>query len=173
MPRAHATRSERNLLYEELMCKPSALAPQAGAAVSAAVKRVVAPTGPHLLAGKVVAGFGRGSKQLGWPTANLCPSAFEKKLDDDMEGVYAGWVRIVDPSLSGDNTRVHKVCWRGCSNPAHSSCKSSVIECGHVYRLTHDSPLRRRSSRLVGIRSSRMRRRPSRPTSVTSNAAKC
>eukprot|EP00954_Amorphochlora_amoebiformis_P011199 876679-Amorphochlora_amoeboformis.AAC.1 len=46
--------------------------------------------------GKVVKGFQRGSKLLGWPTANLDPKAFENKIDHLDQGVFktalsVGW----------------------------------------------------------------------------------
>mmetsp|Transcript_14676 Transcript_14676/g.20545 ORF Transcript_14676/g.20545 Transcript_14676/m.20545 type:complete len:163 (-) Transcript_14676:125-613(-) len=46
------------------------------------------------LKGKVVKGFQRGSKLLGWPTANLDPAAFKGKVDDLGEGVYFGFAKI-------------------------------------------------------------------------------
>eukprot|EP00472_Partenskyella_glossopodia_P012118 CAMPEP_0197522140 /NCGR_PEP_ID=MMETSP1318-20131121/7326_1 /TAXON_ID=552666 /ORGANISM="Partenskyella glossopodia, Strain RCC365" /LENGTH=150 /DNA_ID=CAMNT_0043074405 /DNA_START=119 /DNA_END=571 /DNA_ORIENTATION=+ len=46
------------------------------------------------LKGKVVKGFQRGSKLLGWPTANLDPKAFEGKVDHLGEGVYFGLAKI-------------------------------------------------------------------------------
>jgi len=63
------------------------------------VERVCRPIGPFRLTGKVVQGFQRGSKQLGWPTANLDPSAFEHSLDDNEEGVYVGWATVDDDRL--------------------------------------------------------------------------
>ena len=45
---------------------------------------------PIRLAAGVVAGFGRGSKQLGVPTANLCPRELEPELRGLPEGVYCG-----------------------------------------------------------------------------------
>eukprot|EP00466_Bigelowiella_natans_P006184 jgi/Bigna1/91320/estExt_fgenesh1_pg.C_960054 len=47
-----------------------------------------------LLTGKVVKGFQRGSKLLGWPTANLDPKAFHGKVDHLEEGVYFGYAKI-------------------------------------------------------------------------------
>ena len=34
--------------------------------------------------------------QLGWPTANLDPAAFESTLDSEEEGVYVGWATLED-----------------------------------------------------------------------------
>ena len=75
---------------------------------AAAVTRVTEAVGPHRLAGAVVAGFQRGSKQLSWPTANLDPRAFETRLDAATEGVYIGWAAIGDPTLPPESQAVHK-----------------------------------------------------------------
>ena len=48
-----------------------------------------------IVRGKVVHGFGRGSKQLGFPTANLDSleaKAFAAKYST---GIYAGWAKVV------------------------------------------------------------------------------
>lgn len=71
------------------------------------LERSVAAVGPYRLAGKVVEGFKRGSRDLGWPTANLDPAAFETKLDKEQEGVYLGWAAVEeDGVLLGG--KVHK-----------------------------------------------------------------
>mmetsp|Transcript_63218 Transcript_63218/g.105203 ORF Transcript_63218/g.105203 Transcript_63218/m.105203 type:complete len:218 (+) Transcript_63218:86-739(+) len=52
------------------------------------------------LSGPVANGFGRGSRKLGFPTANLPCSLFQDSLEELETGVYVGWA-----SLRGD---VHK-----------------------------------------------------------------
>ncbi|GLC66519.1 hypothetical protein PLESTF_000439300 [Pleodorina starrii] len=52
--------------------------------------------------GKVVKGFGRGSKELGIPTANLDPAAVAAALAEAVTGIYAGWARL------GSSPEVHK-----------------------------------------------------------------
>lgn len=47
-----------------------------------------------LLSGAVVKGFGRGSKELGIPTANLDVDALGPFLDAVEPGVYFGWASI-------------------------------------------------------------------------------
>jgi len=47
--------------------------------------------GPSRLQAPVVSGFGRGSAQLGFPTANLCPSHLAPALAALPRGVYYGW----------------------------------------------------------------------------------
>ncbi|XP_029039892.1 riboflavin kinase [Osmia bicornis bicornis] len=49
---------------------------------------------PYFLSGLVVKGFGRGSKSLGIPTANLEDKVVEALPDDFNTGVYYGWASI-------------------------------------------------------------------------------
>lgn len=48
------------------------------------------PRAPIRLSGSVVTGFGRGSKQLGVPTANLPPEPLAAELKELPAGVYFG-----------------------------------------------------------------------------------
>ncbi len=48
------------------------------------------PRAPICLSGPVIAGFGRGSKQLGVPTANLPPEPLAEELAGLPAGVYFG-----------------------------------------------------------------------------------
>ena len=49
---------------------------------------------PLRFAAPVVTGFQRGSKQLGWPTANLQNTpAVQAALEQAIPGVYCGWAR--------------------------------------------------------------------------------
>lgn len=50
------------------------------------------PAAPIHLAGAVASGFGRGSRQLGVPTANLPPEPLAAELAGLSDGVYFGWV---------------------------------------------------------------------------------
>eukprot|EP01123_Difflugia_compressa_P012899 TRINITY_DN5728_c0_g1_i1.p1 TRINITY_DN5728_c0_g1~~TRINITY_DN5728_c0_g1_i1.p1 ORF type:complete len:150 (-),score=26.94 TRINITY_DN5728_c0_g1_i1:165-614(-) len=50
---------------------------------------------PIYMKGKVIKGFGRGSKELGYPTANLEPSAFEH-LSGHTLGVFYGLAQVDD-----------------------------------------------------------------------------
>ncbi|CAH0731888.1 unnamed protein product, partial [Brenthis ino] len=57
---------------------------------------------PLLLKGKVVKGFGRGSKDLGCPTANY-PREVAQSLPKDLKpGVYYGWAKV-------DEGPIHKM----------------------------------------------------------------
>ncbi|KAJ8663129.1 hypothetical protein O0I10_001306 [Lichtheimia ornata] len=53
---------------------------------------------PHSISGTVVRGYGRGSKELGIPTANLSDDAIEAMCTDFTSGIYYGWVQIGDKS---------------------------------------------------------------------------
>mmetsp|Transcript_41943 Transcript_41943/g.139061 ORF Transcript_41943/g.139061 Transcript_41943/m.139061 type:complete len:171 (+) Transcript_41943:89-601(+) len=93
-----------------------------------AVQRVIDPVGPHRLTGKVVEGFKRGSKQLGWPTANLDPAAFESRFDASTEGVYVGWAAIRDPTLPEEAQAVHKAVLSMGWNPTYTDVKQRTVE---------------------------------------------
>ena len=57
------------------------------------------PTGaPFLLTGAVIAGYGRGSADLGVPTANLPPGPLAATLASRPAGVYFGYARLEDPA---------------------------------------------------------------------------
>ncbi|KAJ2753741.1 riboflavin kinase [Coemansia pectinata] len=49
---------------------------------------------PIFVEGAVIKGFGRGSKQLGIPTANLPSDAVKLALTDIPIGVYYGWAQV-------------------------------------------------------------------------------
>jgi len=77
------------------MEKPDKNAEEKDSKSEMAVTRVMKALSSNiLLTGKVVKGFQRGSKLLGWPTANLDPKAFQGKVDHLEEGVYFGYAKI-------------------------------------------------------------------------------
>ncbi|CAI2190156.1 6889_t:CDS:2 [Funneliformis geosporum] len=49
---------------------------------------------PIKMKGEVIQGFGRGSKELGIPTANLQEAATEALCKDVETGIYLGWVQV-------------------------------------------------------------------------------
>lgn len=49
---------------------------------------------PIALVGEVVPGFGRGSKELGIPTANLDPATLGPAMDGVVPGIYCGWASV-------------------------------------------------------------------------------
>ena len=56
----------------------------------------------YRLKGKVVHGFGRGSKMLGFPTANLDPCAFRDTMVGVERGVYVGFAKVRRVTGTGD-----------------------------------------------------------------------
>lgn len=98
-----------------------------GSSAAMPLQRVIEPFGPYRLCGRVVVGFQRGSKQLGWPTANLDPDAFESKFDAETEGVYVGWAAIGDPSLPPEARAVHKAVLSMGWNPTYTDVKQRTI----------------------------------------------
>lgn len=74
---------------------------------------------PHFAAGTVVKGFGRGSKELGIPTANFEPHVV-KELPVELEtGVYFGWAQI-------DNGAIHKMVMSVGWNPYYKNVEKSM-----------------------------------------------
>ncbi|KAM7192892.1 putative riboflavin kinase [Rhypophila sp. PSN 637] len=85
--------------------------PAAAAAVTAGRPAIVGPsTGPeppfpYRMEGKVISGFGRGSKELGIPTANLPVDENASTggwITDIPSGVYFGWASLALPSSHPD-----------------------------------------------------------------------
>jgi riboflavin kinase len=60
--------------------------------------------------GTVVKGFGRGSRQLGIPTANIDPSGSAEQLQGLCNGVYFGWAQLDAPAgWAAEDSEVHKM----------------------------------------------------------------
>ncbi|KAL1897784.1 riboflavin kinase [Ceratocystis pirilliformis] len=58
---------------------------------------------PLKMEGKVISGFGRGSKELGIPTANLpVESSVTSWIEDKTSGVYFGWASLLLPDTHPD-----------------------------------------------------------------------
>ncbi|XP_050034819.1 riboflavin kinase isoform X1 [Dermacentor andersoni] len=74
---------------------------------------------PLFLRGTVVKGFGRGSKQLGIPTANFSQELVSKIPAELDCGVYYGWASVNDGPV---NKMVMSVGW----NPYYKNEKKSV-----------------------------------------------
>jgi riboflavin kinase len=65
---------------------------------------------PLPLESSVVTGFGRGSRQLGVPTANMDPRPLAEQLQQLPRGVYFGWAQLdPPPGWPADDARVHKM----------------------------------------------------------------
>mmetsp|Transcript_19252 Transcript_19252/g.67993 ORF Transcript_19252/g.67993 Transcript_19252/m.67993 type:complete len:210 (-) Transcript_19252:143-772(-) len=65
------------------------------AASAGAIARGVRPIPPVFLEGEVVHGFGRGSRVLGIPTANLPDEVVKTKASHVKPGVYFGWAVVI------------------------------------------------------------------------------
>ncbi|MEW5305405.1 MAG: hypothetical protein WDW38_011321 [Sanguina aurantia] len=65
--------------------------------------------------GPVVRGFGRGSKQLGIPTANVDTTALASALSQAVTGIYAGWASV------GDSAETYKMVMSIGWNPYFKS----------------------------------------------------
>ncbi|XP_062497736.1 riboflavin kinase-like [Pezoporus occidentalis] len=74
---------------------------------------------PYFCRGEVVKGFGRGSKELGIPTANFSEQVVESFPSDISTGVYYGWACV-------GNGDVHKMVLSIGWNPFYKNIKKSV-----------------------------------------------
>lgn len=77
------------------------------------------PMEPWYMGGPVIKGFGRGSKVLGIPTANLPTSAFASQLAEHVCGIYIGWAGL---SNRGVYKMVMSVGW----NPFFDNSQKTV-----------------------------------------------
>ena len=85
---------------------------------------------PWRIRGPVVRGFGRGSRELGIPTANLAPEALRGALGEAVTGIYAGWASV------GAEARVYKFAMSVGWNPVFAN-KVRVRGMGEVVRGAH------------------------------------
>uniref|UniRef100_H2SAM8 Riboflavin kinase n=1 Tax=Takifugu rubripes TaxID=31033 RepID=H2SAM8_TAKRU len=74
---------------------------------------------PYFCRGEVIRGFGRGSKELGIPTANFPDSVVDNLPADISTGIYYGWA-----SLS--NGDVYKMVMSIGWNPYYKNTKKSM-----------------------------------------------
>ncbi|XP_016409042.1 riboflavin kinase-like isoform X1 [Sinocyclocheilus rhinocerous] len=74
---------------------------------------------PCFCRGQVVRGFGRGSKDLGIPTANFPESVVDNLPADISTGIYYGWARM-------DNGDIHKMVMSIGWNPYYKNTKKSM-----------------------------------------------
>eukprot|EP01069_Polyplicarium_translucidae_P003710 Polyplicarium_translucidae@DN2388_c0_g1_i1.p1 len=84
---------------------------------------------PVLFSGKVVVGFGRGSAQLGIPTANLDCQATSARLP--LPGVYFGWA-----SVRGAAVCTHEMVMSSGYNPYFDNAEVTVEP--HIFHLEGD-----------------------------------
>ncbi|KAK3844830.1 MAG: riboflavin kinase [Linnemannia gamsii] len=62
---------------------------------------------PIKMNGTVIKGFGRGSKELGIPTANLPEEAMAAQEDKMVTGIYYGWAQVVVRTTPQDRLHPH------------------------------------------------------------------
>lgn len=74
---------------------------------------------PYFCRGEVIRGFGRGSKELGIPTANFPTSVVEHLPADISTGIYFGWASV-------DNGPVHKMVMSIGWNPYYKNTMKSM-----------------------------------------------
>ncbi|XP_029366817.1 riboflavin kinase [Echeneis naucrates] len=74
---------------------------------------------PFFCRGEVIRGFGRGSKELGIPTANFPDSVVENLPSDINTGIYYGWACV-------GNGDVHKMVMSIGWNPYYKNTKKSM-----------------------------------------------
>ncbi|MBA0745627.1 hypothetical protein Gogos_008198 [Gossypium gossypioides] len=82
------------------------------------------PTEPWYISGPVIKGFGRGSKVLGIPTANLSPKGHSILLSEHPSGVYFGWAGL---STRGVYKMVMSIGWNPYFNNAEKTIVSAII----------------------------------------------
>ncbi|KAK9064228.1 hypothetical protein SSX86_015608 [Deinandra increscens subsp. villosa] len=77
------------------------------------------PVEPWRVGGSVIKGYGRGSKMLGIPTANLSVERYATELSEHPAGVYFGWAKL---STRGFYKMVVSIGW----NPYFSNTEKSI-----------------------------------------------
>ncbi|KAF2074238.1 hypothetical protein CYY_004448 [Polysphondylium violaceum] len=77
---------------------------------------------PLFLKGTIIKGFGRGSKELGIPTANLPVEEYEDILKDIPVGVYYGWANVEGLN----NNQVYSMAMSIGWNPFYKNTKKTV-----------------------------------------------
>jgi FAD synthase len=87
---------------------------------------VIVQSAPLRIEGPVVKGFQRG-RELGWPTANVDPKAWNNDLDLP-EGVYFGWAAIAS------DHEVRKAVLSIGKNPTFGNKAVSLVILYHIER---------------------------------------
>lgn len=75
---------------------------------------------PYFASGEVVEGFGRGSRELGIPTANYPEHVIDQLPDEYINGVYYGWAQV-------DHGPVYKMCMSIGNNPYYNNTKRTMV----------------------------------------------
>jgi riboflavin kinase len=77
--------------------------------------------------GTVVRGFGRGSKELGIPTANLDAAAVRGALAEAVTGIYGGWARVGGDGEERIYPMVMSVGWNPVFNNKEKTCEPWIL----------------------------------------------
>lgn len=107
---------------------------------------------PLHLSSTVVIGFGRGSKQLGVPTANMDPAPLEQQLQQLPQGVYFGWAQLDPPQGSpAADAAVYKMVMNVGRRPTVNPGGLQQVYCGDCMVLdkVHSSSSSRAARLLV------------------------
>ncbi|KAK9801316.1 hypothetical protein WJX73_001200 [Symbiochloris irregularis] len=95
--------------------------------------------GPVKLWGDVAPGFGRGSRKLGTPTANLPPEPLAQEIDGLPLGVYFGWARLqAGPEHPPDDSAVHPMVMNIGRNPTVQDEGAITIELHLLHKFARD-----------------------------------
>jgi riboflavin kinase len=94
------------------------------------VVAAMVPLDPIYIQGEVKHGFGRGSKLLGFPTANV-DIAQAPGMDQAAMGVYCGWGQVADGPLL---PAVVSVGW----NPTFHDLQTKALEVYFIHQFPHD-----------------------------------
>ncbi|KAL0039683.1 hypothetical protein WJX77_005068 [Trebouxia sp. C0004] len=95
--------------------------------------------GPVQLHGDVISGFGRGSRQLGFATANLPPKALAMELEGLPKGVYFGWACLQSKEYPEEDTAVHKMVMNIGQNPTVNPANAeTTVEIHVLHKYSKD-----------------------------------
>lgn len=86
---------------------------------------------PYFTKGTIVKGFGRGSKELGIPTANMCEEVVKSLPENFDPGVYYGWAKL------SNDARVYKMVMSIGWNPFYKN-KTKSMEVHIIHEFDHD-----------------------------------
>lgn len=77
------------------------------------------------LKGVVVKGFGRGSKELGIPTANIDSDSLRHTLAEAVTGIYAGWASV--QGVEGVHKMVMSIGWNPYFNNKEKTAEPWIL----------------------------------------------
>ncbi|BBN06400.1 hypothetical protein MPTK1_3g20820 [Marchantia polymorpha subsp. ruderalis] len=83
------------------------------------------PKYPIRVRGHVVKGFGRGSKQMGIPTANIDPNEVPDEVLQMSKGVYCGWAQVLGENLDAG---VHIMAMNIGNRPTFADADGVTVE---------------------------------------------